>query len=73
MLERVGVSKATYLKLEKGEPGVAMGAYAMALFVLGFPKALSEIADGRRDETGLLLESQRLPARVRPKKTDRAP
>ena len=73
MLERVGISKATYLKLERGDPGVAMGAYAMALFVLGFSKALSEIADSRRDDTGLLLDTERLPERVRPKKRDRAP
>ncbi len=68
MVERVGVSKATYLKIEKGEPSVSMGAYAMALFTLGFSNALAEIADSRSDETGMLLDSSRLPQRVRPKK-----
>ena len=68
MTERVGVSKATYLKVEKGDPSVSMGIYAMTLFTLGFSGALAEIADSRNDETGLLIDSSRLPQRVRPKK-----
>lgn len=70
--ERVGVAKATYLKVEKGDPSVSMGVYAMALFVLGFPEALGDIADVRRDDTGLLLDASRLPKRVRVKKTPMA-
>jgi hypothetical protein len=42
-----------------------MGAYAMALFVLGFGEALGSLTDARRDEEGLLLDEQRLPKRVR--------
>jgi DNA-binding XRE family transcriptional regulator len=70
--ERVGVAKATYLKVEKGDPTVSMGVYAMALFVLGFPEALGDIADVRRDDTGLLLDTARLPKRVRIKKVPTA-
>lgn len=68
MIERVGVSKATYLKVEKGDPSVSMGVYAMTLFTLGFSNALAEIADSRSDDAGLLMDSSRLPQRVRPKK-----
>lgn len=68
MAERVGVAKATYQKVEKGDPTVSMGVYAMALFVLGLPEALGELADVRRDDTGLLLDTERLPKRVRIKK-----
>jgi DNA-binding XRE family transcriptional regulator len=68
MTERVGVSKATYLKVEKGDPAVSMGIYAMTLFALGFPDVLAEIADSRSDETGLLLDAERLPQRIRVKK-----
>jgi DNA-binding XRE family transcriptional regulator len=68
MVERVGVSKATYLKVEKGDPSVSMGVYAMTLFTLGFPDVLAEIADGRSDDTGMLMDSSRLPQRVRPRK-----
>ncbi|MBK8283509.1 MAG: helix-turn-helix domain-containing protein [Ahniella sp.] len=68
MVERVGVSKATYLKVEKGDPSVSMGVYAMVLFTLGFSGALADMADSREDSTGLLLDSSRLPKRVRPTK-----
>lgn len=72
MVERVGVSKATYLKIEKGDPSVSMGAYAMTLFSLGFSNALAEMADSRNDEAGMLMDSARLPQRVRPKKKSEA-
>lgn len=68
MAERVGVAKATYQRIEKGDPGVSMGTYAMTLFVLGFPDALADLADARHDDTGLVLDAERLPKRVRVKK-----
>lgn len=69
MAERLGVAKSTYLRVEKGDPTVSMGAYAMALFVLGFGDVLGEIVHPRRDEQGLLLDAERLPKRVRVKRT----
>lgn len=69
MAERIGVAKSTYLKIEKGDPSVSMGAYTMAFFALGFDEALNEILDAKRDEQGLLLAAERLPKRVRPKRT----
>jgi DNA-binding XRE family transcriptional regulator len=72
MAERVGAAKTTYLKVEKGDPSVSMGIYAMALFVLGFGDAIGEIVDPRRDDVGLLLDVDRLPKRVRPKKAPTA-
>lgn len=68
MAERLGVAKSTYLKIEKGDPTVAMGTYAMALFVLGFDSVLGEIIDPRHDDQGLLLDAERLPKRVRARK-----
>lgn len=47
MAERVGVAKSTYTRIEKGDAAVAMGACAMALFVLGFGEALGELVDTR--------------------------
>jgi transcriptional regulator with XRE-family HTH domain len=69
MAERIGVAKSTYARMEKGDPAVAMGAYAMALFVLGFGEALSDLVDARNDEQGLLLDEERLPRRVRIRKS----
>jgi DNA-binding XRE family transcriptional regulator len=73
MTERVGVSKATYLRVEKGDPKVALGIYAMALFSLGFGDVFAELVDQKRDLTGLMLEESQLPRRVRAKKTELAP
>ena len=69
MVERMGVATNTYRRVEKGDPTVAMGAYAMALFVLGLGSALGDLVDPKRDEVGLLLDEERLPKRVRLKKT----
>jgi transcriptional regulator with XRE-family HTH domain len=68
MVERMGVATNTYRRLEKGDPTVAMGAYAMALFVLGFGSVLGELIDPKSDEVGLHLDEARLPKRVRVKK-----
>jgi transcriptional regulator with XRE-family HTH domain len=68
LAERLGVSKSTYSRVEKGDPTVAVGVYAMALFVLGFGEAFGDLVDVRRDEQGLLLDAERLPKRVRMKK-----
>ena len=69
MAERTGVAPNTYRRVEKGDPAVALGAYAMALFVLGFGGALEDLVDARRDEVGLQLDEERLPKRVRVKKS----
>src|SRR5271167_134643 len=69
MAERIGVARNTYSRIEKGDPTVAMGAYAMALFVLGFGEPLGDIVDARRDDEGLILDERRLPQRVRVRKS----
>ncbi len=68
MAERLGVARATYERIERGDPRVAMGTYVTTLFVLGRGTAVSELIDPRADETGTLLEADRLPRRVRPKR-----
>jgi hypothetical protein len=72
MVERMGVATNTYRRVEHGDPTVAMGAYAMALFVLGFGTAFGELVDPKRDEVGLQLDEARLPQRVRVKRTPTA-
>jgi transcriptional regulator with XRE-family HTH domain len=66
--ERTGVAKSTYVRIEKGDPSVSMGAYAMTLFVLGLGSPLGDLVDASRDDQGLLLDVERLPKRVRVKK-----
>ena len=62
---RASVSRMTLLKVEKGDPGVAMGTYATVLFVLGLSERLADVADPAQDKTGLQLEEEHLPQRIR--------
>ncbi len=55
----------TLLKVEKGDAGVAMGSYATVLFVLGLSERLADLADPSHDTTGLRLEEEHLPQRIR--------
>ncbi len=66
MCERLGVSRSTWQRMEKGDATVSMGAYAQALFVLGFGTPLGDLADQLADEAGLLLDAERLPKRIVP-------
>lgn len=69
MAERCGVVPNTYSRVERGDQTVSLGTYAMALYVLGFGGVLGEIADAREDNVGLLQDEERLPQRVRVKRT----
>lgn len=65
MAERASISRTTLGKVEKGDPGVSLGIYATVLFVLGMSDRLADIADVRQDATGLALDEERLPQRIR--------
>ncbi len=65
MAERASISRVTLMKVEKGDPGVALGNYASVLFVLGLADRLAVLADSRADVVGLELEEERLPKRIR--------
>ncbi|NNM59158.1 MAG: helix-turn-helix domain-containing protein [Legionellales bacterium] len=67
--ERAGISRATLYKIEKGEPGVALGHYATVLFVLGVNDRLANLLDVTTDTLGLDLADEQLPKRVRFKKS----
>jgi hypothetical protein len=74
--QRASISQTTLIKLEKGDPGVAMGIYATVLFVLGLTNRLAELADVKNDQAGLELEEELLPKRIvvprknKPRKVD---
>ena len=66
--ERASVSKTTWLKVEKGDPGVLAGTYATVLFILGLVDRLAALADPASDNVGLRLEEEQLPQRIRQRK-----
>jgi hypothetical protein len=68
--QRASISRTTLVKIEKGDPGVAMGSYATVLFVMGMTDRLSDLADPTHDAVGLQLEEEHLPQRIsRPRKS----
>jgi transcriptional regulator with XRE-family HTH domain len=71
MAERAGIAVNTLAKIERGDPAASMAAYASVLFVLGMTGRLRDLADASRDLTGLMLEEEHLPKRIRyPKKRE---
>lgn len=71
--ERVGISRDTLHRLEKGDPNIALGTYLRALRVLGLDADMNALA--RDDELGRKLQDLRLQRRqsTRAKAPGRAP
>jgi len=65
--QRASISRTTLVKIEKGDPGVAIGLYATVLFVMGMESRLGDLAAPKNDSVGLQLEEERLPQRIRTK------
>lgn len=65
--ERANLSRQTVISVEKGVPGVSMGAYLQVLFVLGLEKDLLGVAAddllGRKLQDAKLLVRKRAPKR----------
>ena len=60
---RIGVSEPTLARLEQGDPGVAFGTYATALWLIGRAQAIAELAAPQHDLGA--LESELRVARQR--------
>jgi hypothetical protein len=53
---RLGISVPTLIRMERGDPGVSMGIYATALWLVGRLPALQEAADPGSDRGALELD-----------------
>jgi transcriptional regulator with XRE-family HTH domain len=69
--ERASIGRSTLNRVEKGDPSVALGIYATVLFVLGLVERIGALADARNDATGLQLEEEHLPKRIRTPKSQK--
>lgn len=65
MASRLFVSRDTLWRLERGDPGIAMGTLATAAFVLQLQDRLAGLAAPATDALALSLEEHRLPKRIR--------
>lgn len=61
----MGVSLGTVQRIERGDPGVAIGNIAMAFLCLNCLDKLANVLDPTADEIGAAADSLRLPKRVR--------
>jgi transcriptional regulator with XRE-family HTH domain len=57
--KRLGVSIPTLIRMEQGEPSVAMGVYATALWLIGRTSALPALAEPKEDLGALELDLRR--------------
>jgi hypothetical protein len=53
---RLGTTVPTLLRLENGEPGVGIGLYATALWLIGRDGALAELASPETDKGALEMD-----------------
>jgi hypothetical protein len=65
VMQRASISEPTLIRIEKGDPKVAIGSYATVLFVLGMAERLADLVDPKNDPVGLQLEEENLPKRIR--------
>jgi hypothetical protein len=71
--QRAAISEPTLIRLERGDPNVAIGSYATVLLVLGMADRLADLVDPKNDPVGLQLEEENLPKRIRGTSKQRSP
>lgn len=62
--QRASISEPTLIRIERGDPKVAIASYATVLFVLGMADRLADLVDPKNDPVGLQLEEENLPQRI---------
>ncbi|MBI5547588.1 MAG: helix-turn-helix domain-containing protein [Deltaproteobacteria bacterium] len=60
---RAGITRVTLARIERGDPGTSLGAYAAVLRVLGLQGSLDAVAGD--DPVGRKLQDLQLPVRRR--------
>jgi transcriptional regulator with XRE-family HTH domain len=63
--ERAFTSRPTLRRIEKGDHGVSMGAYAAVLQALGLLEGIGNLAAPAQDAVGMATAVEDLPQRVR--------
>ncbi|WP_158912732.1 helix-turn-helix domain-containing protein [Caulobacter sp. S45] len=71
--ERAFTSRPTLQRIEEGDDGVGIGIYAAVLNALGLLDHLGTLADPARDTVGQQLSADKLPERVRVRRSKTSP
>jgi hypothetical protein len=71
--QRASISEPTLIRIERGDPKVAIGSYSTVLFVLGMADRLADLVDPKNDPVGLQLEEENLPKRIRSPRQQKSP
>ena len=69
--QRAGITRATLLRVERGDPAVALGIYARVLQALGLESDIGRLAQD--DELGRKLQDVNLGDRVRAPRRSKTP
>lgn len=69
--ERAFTSRPSLHRIEQGDSAVSIGIYAAVLQAIGLLDRLNELADASHDASGVALATEKLPQRVRLRRTDR--
>ena len=64
LADRAFTSRPTLRRVEAGDHRVSIGIYAAVLNALGLLDGLGALADPAHDSVGMMLASEKLPARV---------
>lgn len=65
LAQNMFVTAKTVRRMESGDPGVSMGVYATALFVMGMENVLSKIASPEADSYANWQVRESAPQRIR--------
>lgn len=65
MATKMGVSLGTVQRMERGDPGVAIGNIAMAFLCINCLQKLEHVLDPTLDEIGAAMDAVYLPKRAR--------
>jgi transcriptional regulator with XRE-family HTH domain len=65
MAVRLFISRDTLWRLERGDPTIALGTLATALFILQLHERLANLAAPATDSLALDLDERRVPKRIR--------
>lgn len=70
LAQACGIGRRTLYRMEKGDPGIALGTFMMVLWKLALLDTIGGVAHPDTDDHGKILEAATRPKRVRASKPD---